>query len=145
MRIFCLWALCLGVLPGCTSNAPAEFSGRKVRRVGMITGIRPEKIPYYKQLHAAAWPGVLKKISEANIRDYTIYLKKIDTAYYLFSHYEYTGKDYEADMKKIAADSVTQRWWRETAPCQLPLPEAAAKGETWTEMEEVFYTDGLNR
>lgn len=30
-------------------------------------------------------------------------------------------------MKKMAADSVTKRWWQETDPCQLPLPEAAAQ------------------
>jgi L-rhamnose mutarotase len=42
-------------------------------------------------------------------------------------------------MKKIAADSTTQRWWRETDPCQLPLPEAAVAGKIWTPMEEVFH------
>lgn len=128
--------LLLLLLAGCSNS-----SSTPVKRVGMVTGIRPEKIGYYKQLHAAAWPGVLQTIHAAHIRNYTIYLKKIDTAYFLFSHYEYVGNNYEADMKKIAADSVTQRWWRETAPCQLPLPEAAAKSETWTEMEEVFHTD----
>lgn len=127
------------LLSACTNPAPQE--NVLVKRVGMVTGIRPEKIAYYKQLHAATWEGVLKTIYAAHIRNYTIYLKKIDTAYYLFSHYEYVGNNYAADMKKIAADSVTQRWWRETAPCQIPLPEAAAKSETWTEMEEVFHTD----
>ena len=65
--------------------------------------------------------------------------KKIEDKYYLFSYYEYIGDNYELDMKKIASDSVTQRWWRETDPCQQPLPDAAAKGETWSRMEEVFH------
>ena len=133
---------CIGLLllfSACINPVPEE--NVLVKRVGMVTGIRPEKIDYYKQLHAATWEGVLKTIHAAHIRNYTIYLTKIDTAYYLFSHYEYVGNNYAADMKKIAADSVTQRWWRETAPCQIPLPEAAARSETWTEMEEVFHTD----
>lgn len=130
------------LLIGCTFQAPPAGSQQHpVKRVGMVTGIRPDKIAYYKELHAATWEGVLKKIREANIRNYTIYLKQVDTAFYLFSHYEYVGNDYEADMKKIASDTTTQRWWRETSPCQVPLPEAAQKGETWTEMEEVFHTD----
>ena len=45
-----------------------------------------------------------------------------------------------ADMAKMAADPETQRWWKETDPCQIPLPEARAKGKIWTMAEEVFYT-----
>ena len=107
----------------------------------MVTGIKPEKIAYYKELHANAWKGVLKKIEECNIRNFSIYLKKIDDKYYLFSYYDYVGDNYEQDMKKIAADTITQRWWRETDPCQLPLPEAAAAGKIWTPMEEVFHAE----
>jgi len=110
------------------------------QRYGMVTGLRPEKVAYYEQLHAAVWPGVLKKIEECNIHNYSIYLQAINDKYYLFSYFEYTGTDFAADMKKMAADSTTQRWWRETAPTQLPLPQAAAKGQTWTNMIEVFHT-----
>ena len=110
------------------------------QRYGMVTGLRPEKVAYYEQLHAAVWPGVLKKIEECNIHNYSIYLQANNDKYYLFSYFEYTGTDFAADMKKMAADSTTQRWWRETAPTQLPLPQAAAKGQTWTNMIEVFHT-----
>lgn len=110
-------------------------------RIGMVTGLRPEKIAYYKELHANTWEGVLKKIKECNIRNYSIYFKKIDDKYYLFSYYEYIGENYEEDMKKIASDTTTQRWWRETDPCQQPLPEAAAEGKIWTSMEEVFHAE----
>lgn len=116
-------------------------NNKKSKRVGMVTGLDPEKAAYYKALHADAWDGVLAAIGQYNIRNFSIYLKEIDDKLYLFSYYEYVGDDYEADMKRIAADTTTQRWWRETDPCQLPLPEAAAKGEIWTPMEEVFHTD----
>lgn len=111
------------------------------RRVGMVTGLKPEKAAYYKALHAEAWDGVLAAIKQYNIRNYSIYVKEIDGKLYLFSYYEYIGDDYEADMKRIAADTTTQRWWGETDPCQLPLPEAAENGVIWTPMEEVFHTD----
>ncbi|RYY31920.1 MAG: L-rhamnose mutarotase [Sphingobacteriaceae bacterium] len=110
------------------------------KRYGMVTGIKPEKIAYYKKLHAAAWPGVLKRINECNIRNYSIYLQKIEDKYYLFSYFEYTGNNFEADMKKMAADSLTRRWWKETDPTQLPLPQAAARHQQWQDMEEVFHT-----
>jgi L-rhamnose mutarotase len=113
----------------------------KVQRFGMITGLKPEKMAYYKKLHAAAWPGVLKKIKECNIRNYSIYIQQIDGKYFLFSYFEYTGADFDKDMAKMAADSTTQRWWKETNPTQNPLPEAAARRKTWQNMEEIFHTN----
>ena len=111
-------------------------------RMGMITGLKPEKVARYKELHAAAWPGVLRQIEKANIRNYSIYLKEIDGRPYLFSYFEYVGKDFAADMRQMAADPETQRWWQQTDPCQIPLPGAAARGQIWDGAEEVFHTAG---
>jgi L-rhamnose mutarotase len=66
-------------------------------------------------------------------------MKKIDNSYFLFSYFEYTGTDFNADMNKMAADSTTRRWWKETDPCQLPLPDAVSKGEIWSGMDELFH------
>jgi L-rhamnose mutarotase len=122
-------------------SCQTEQQKTPVKRFGSVTGLRPEKINYYKKLHARAWPEVLKKIKECNIRNYSIYMQKIEDDYYLFSYFEYTGADFEADMKKMAEDPNTRRWWKETDPCQRALPEAAAKKQIWTNMEEVFHTD----
>ena len=112
-----------------------------VERYGMIIGLKPEKIACYKELHAAVWPGVLKKIKECNIRNYSIYLRETEPGrFYLFSYFEYTGKDFEADMAKMAADPTTQKWWKETDPCQYAIPASQPK-EWWSRMEEVFHTD----
>ena len=123
------------------SNASTEISIVKPLRYGMVTGLKPEKIEHYKKLHASPWPAVQKRISECNIHNYSIYFQKIENQYYLFSYFEYTGKDFDADMKKMADDTATQRWWRETDPCQLPLKDALAKHQIWTSMEEVFHQD----
>ncbi|MCR8559548.1 L-rhamnose mutarotase [Mucilaginibacter sp. BJC16-A38] len=112
-----------------------------VKRFASITGLKAEKLVYYKKLHAHAWPAVLRRIKDCNISNYSIYLKKIQDRYYLFSYFEYTGTDFKADMKKMADDPTTQRWWKETDPCQQPLPEAAANGKVWADMEEVFHTE----
>ena len=117
-----------------------KTSSRPPRRFHAVTGLRPEKAEYYFKLHAATWPGVLKMIEQANIRNFSIAVKEIKGKLYLFSYYEYVGEDYEADIKQVAADPETQRWWRETEPCQLPLPEAAASGVIWSDAREVFYT-----
>jgi len=110
-------------------------------RFGTITGLKPEKADYYKKLHAAAWPSVLKRVRDCNIRNYSIYLKEVEGKLYLFSYFEYIGDDFDADMARMAEDPETQRWWKETDPCQIPLPGAAKKGEIWEGMEEVFHAD----
>ncbi len=138
--IFTCWLVFqLLVIAGCKEGiAPSE---KYPVRMGMVTGIKPDKIAYYKELHAKAWPGVLKRIEASNIRNYSIYLKQIGNEYFLFSYFEYIGDDYAADMKKIADDSTTRRWWKETDPCQLPFPEAIESGKIWADMEEVFHAD----
>lgn len=98
--------------------------------------MRPEKLHEYKRLHAAAWPAVIERTRRSNIRNYSIFYRDG----LLFSYFEYVGQDYEADMAAIAADPVTQKWWRQTDLCQEPV-ETVAEGEWWVPMEEVFHTD----
>lgn len=110
-----------------------------VQRYGSVIGLRVEKLDEYKKLHAAVWPEVVKMIHECNIRNYSIYLKRLnDGNYYLFSYFEYTGSDFKTDMAKMAADTITQKWWKVTDPCQKPLTDRKSN-EWWASMEEVFH------
>ena len=112
-----------------------------MQRFGMVIGVREEKLAEYKRLHAAVWPDVLKMIAACNIRNYSIYLRRMpDGKRYLFSYFEYHGADFDADMRKMAADPVTQEWWKHCEPCQEPLADRAS-GQWWASMEEVFHCD----
>lgn len=133
---FCVSAM---LLAGCAHvrSGPAP----NVQRYGSVIGVKEDKLPYYKELHANAWPKVLEMIRECNIRNFSIYLHKLDDGnYYLFSYFEYVGDDFEADMKKMADDPTTQKWWKETDPCQFPI-QHRKEGEWWASMEEVFHCD----
>ncbi len=112
-----------------------------MERYGMVIGVNEQKLDEYERLHSAVWPGVLAKIKECNIQNYSIYLRKLpDGHYYLFSYFEYTGDDFDADMAKMAADPVTQDWWSLCKPCQNPLPDRA-EDEWWAHMKEIFHCD----
>src|ERR1044072_4872351 len=112
-----------------------------MKRYGSIIGVRPEKLDEYKKLHAAVWPGVLEMIHRCNIRNYSIYLRKLPCGnHYLFSYFEYIGSDFAADMGRMAADPTTQKWWAVCKPCQEPLSDRAPD-EWWAGLEEVFHTD----
>lgn len=107
-----------------------------MKRYGMVIRVRPEKLEEYKRLHAAVWPDVLKMISDCNIQNYSIYFKDG----LLFSYFEYTGEDFDADMAAIANDKETLRWWDVCKPCLIPF-DGLPPGECWAPMEEVFYHD----
>ncbi len=108
----------------------------KLQRYGSVIGLDPASAERYKYLHAHIWPEINAMIKECNIQNYSIYWKDN----YLFSYFEYTGDDYEADMAKMAADPATQRWWDACKPCQRPL-DARKEGEWWADMEEVYHLD----
>jgi len=112
-----------------------------MKRYGSVIGVRESKLKEYKKLHAAVWPGVLKMIKKCHIRNYSIYLRKLPGGrYYLFSYFEYTGRNFAADCRRMAADPTTQKWWSVCIPCQQPLRDRK-KGEWWAGMEEVFHQD----
>lgn len=107
-----------------------------MKRLGCVIGVAPDKLEEYKRLHSDVWPGVLAMIQACNIRNYSIYYRDG----MLYSYYEYVGDNYKADMDKMAADPITQEWWKLCSPCQLPM-EDRKPGEWWAEMEEVFHCD----
>lgn len=44
----------------------------EINKFGQIGKLKEEKIEEYEKLHADVWPGVLKKISECNIRNLSL-------------------------------------------------------------------------
>ncbi|HOK95967.1 MAG TPA: L-rhamnose mutarotase [Anaerohalosphaeraceae bacterium] len=112
-----------------------------MKRYGSVIQVKEAKLDAYVKLHAAVWPEVLSMIKKCNIQNYSIYLRKLpDGKYYLFSYFEYVGQDFDSDMKKMAADAATQKWWDVCKPCHEPFPDRA-EGEWWASMEEVFHLD----
>ncbi|HEX4262881.1 MAG TPA: L-rhamnose mutarotase [Verrucomicrobiae bacterium] len=127
--------ICMAVLSlfaGCANPHPPM-------RFAWATGLKPDKAAHYEDLHAHPWPGVLKQIKASHIQNFSIHEREIDGKIYLFAYLEYTGTNFDLDMKRMAADPETQRWWRETDPCQSPLPDAAAAGKIWADTKEIFY------
>jgi L-rhamnose mutarotase len=100
--------------------------------------LKPEGAAEYIRLHKAEnnWTGVNEMIKECNISRYSIYFKDN----YLFAYFEYTGNDFDADMKKMAADPTTQLWWDTVKPLMQPV-DNRKPGEFWADMEEIYHLD----
>ncbi len=108
----------------------------KIRQLGSVIKLRPEFEERYTILHKHTFPGVLRSICRANIRNYSIFLE----SGILFSYMEYIGDDYDADMAAMA-DETTREWWKLTDPMQEPL-ESRKEGEWWAGMEMLCHEDG---
>lgn len=109
-----------------------------MKRMGKVIGLRPESIAEYKKAHANVWPEVLSRLRASNITNYSIFLREPENL--MFSYWEYTGTDFEADNAAIAADPITREWWKVCGPMQAPL-ETRRESEWWAAMEEVFHLD----
>ena len=109
-----------------------------VQRMGMVIGVKPEKLAEYKALHAEPWPEMNAALKAANIRNYSIYLREPENL--LFGTWEYTGTDYAGDMKVLGDRAITKKWLALTDPCQARLT-SAAKDEWWSMMPEIYHLD----
>lgn len=113
-----------------------------VQRIGQSIRLRREYVDEYIKIHQEVWPGVLKRIAASNIHDYSIFYDKESSI--LFSTFKYTGTDFDADMKAMAQDEETQKWWKVTDKMQESLNEGAKSsvdGGWWRVLDEVFYVE----
>ena len=101
---------------------------------GQVGRLKKSKVKEYEELHANAWPQVLKTIHDCNLRNYSIFLEG-ET---VFAYFEYVGEDYEADMEKMAQDETTQRWWTYTKPCFEKF-SIRSDSEFYADMKQIFY------
>jgi len=128
LAAFALLTMCLAI----------ACSRPQAKRVGMVIGLKPDKIAAYKALHAASNSGVRDLLNKYHMRNFSIYLRQLDDGtYYLFGYYEYDGSDYSGDMAKLAAEKRNIEWLAVTDPMQNPL--RGSKG--WTSMEEVYHNE----
>ncbi len=105
----------------CAGLCPVVRRGRgappvSVRRMGSVIGVRPEKLALYKELHAQPWPEMNAALNAANLHNYSIYLREPENL--LFAYWEYTGSDFDADMKVLDGLAVSKKWLALTDPCR---------------------------
>lgn len=85
--------------------------------------LKPSAVDEYKQIHEAVWPGVLAALERAHITDYSIH--HYPPLELLIATFKYTGNNYEDDMKKVAEDPITQKWWQVTDRMQESFVQGA--------------------
>lgn len=106
------------------------------QRVGMVIGIKADRVSAYEALHAASNKGVRDLLNKYHMHNFSIYIHQLDDGrYYLFGYCEYTGTDYKGDMRNLALEPRNRQWLQITDPMQAPL-----RGEkSWSMMQEIYH------
>ena len=109
-----------------------------MKRHGQVIGLKPEHLEEYVKAHAAVWPGVLARISQCNIRNYSIFHRGGQ----LFAYFEYLGPEEEfgARIRELALAPRMREWWDIMEPMQVPV-DGRRPDEWWAGMEEFFHAD----
>jgi L-rhamnose mutarotase len=127
------------------------------RRFGAAIQLRPGMRERYRQLHDHVWLQVLDRMTQSNVRNFTVYYH--EETHTLFQHFEWIGhwgkpkedekELFQADMRAIAQDPIVRKWWSECEPCQQPFShwpkdaEPPSRGNSqdswWSPMECVAH------
>ncbi len=67
-----------------------------MKRFILHSYLKSEKVDEYIRLHADPWPELLQLMTECHLHNYSISIRGTE----LYTYYEYTGENYDADMKK---------------------------------------------
>ncbi len=107
---------------------------KKVQKMALMSGLKPEKELDYRSLHQTNWPGVVDGMVMCNYRNWTTFIVELESELYLFTYFEYIGENIAADNALMASDPVTNRWWAHTEPCLINL---AGEGN-WSSMKSLL-------
>jgi L-rhamnose mutarotase len=134
-----LFLLLTGIILSCQQKNEEKNEVKlnsEVKRVGMVIKIDSTRITEYLALHADSNPGVRDLLVKYHLRNFSIFLTRLDDGnYYEFGYYEYKGNNFEADMDSLDAEPRNKDWLKICDPMQIPL-----KGETsWKKMKQVYY------
>lgn len=101
------------------------------QRSAFVLQVRPDRIDEYVQAHAEVWPEMLQALTDAGIRNYSIFRAGSD----VFGYFE--SDDLERAAAHMAAQPVSTRWQDRMAPLLSErVPDAGPPA-----LEQIFRLD----
>ena len=94
--------------------------------------IKEDMVDEYVRLHENAWPEVYGVIAESNFHNYSISIRGNE----VYTYFEYTGNDYEADKAKMDNNPIMKKWHVYTKPCFI----RDENGNAYKPLKEIFYS-----
>jgi len=93
-----------------------------------VLQVKPELIEEYKRAHEPVWPDMLRAMSDAGVRNYSIFLRANGE---LINCLE--ADDPEESLRRVSETDVCRRWQAYMSPYFAPH----SGGQEW--VEEIFF------
>ena len=106
-----------------------------MKRVGFQFKIKKDRIPEYKQHHAAVWPEMLDALRRHGWHNYSIFLRPDGL---LFGYYE-AAESSEASEAGMATEAINLKWQEFMGPFFDSIE--GRPDENMMKLEEVFHLD----
>ena len=94
--------------------------------------IKEDMVDEYVRLHENAWPEIYSVIAESNFHNYSISIRGNE----VYTYFEYTGNDYDADKAKMEGNPIMKKWHVYTKPCFI----RDENGNAYKPLKEIFYS-----
>ncbi len=88
-----------------------------MKRFATLTKLKPGAKAEYIKIHGEIWEDIVKINDACNMHNFTIFCHDD----YLFSYFEYTGDNYEADAAKKIASPIIAKWKEFTGQYTEPV------------------------
>ena len=104
-------------------------------RYCLLGHVRPDRLPEYRERHAAVWPELLRALRDAGWHHYSLFLREDGL---LVGYVE--ADDLAAAQERVAATEVNARWQASMAELFADL-DGAAPDVSWELVPEVFHLE----
>jgi L-rhamnose mutarotase len=99
-------------------------------RYCLLGHVDPARIEEYREVHRAVWPELLRVLSDAGWRNYSLFLRDDGL---LIGYVE--ADDLDAAQERVARTEVNARWQAEMSAL---FRSEGAPDEAWERIPEVF-------
>ena len=104
-----------------------------MKRFAFKMKLKPGFISEYKKRHDEIWPKLKKLLSDAGVRDYSIFFD--EETHFLFAVQKVVG---ESGSQDLGQTEIVQKWWAYMADIMETNPDNSPVS---IPLEEVFYLE----
>lgn len=109
-----------------------------MQRMAQVIYLKDTAKREYIEIHKNVWPEILKILADANIRNYSIFLREPENL--LIAYWEYHGTNFEDDHAILSGHPKMREWWAITDPMQTKL-SSCNNNEQWAAARQLFFTN----
>lgn len=106
----------------------AKAAKDKMLDVTAKKDVLPESVERFMLLHKSVPGQVMEAMKNANIRNLSVFLVKVDTSYYAIRTFEYIGQNYELDWLDLTRNQDYIEWNNACEECQIPVTGKTSEG-----------------